>query len=120
MLLMAKSRRPVGRQLRRAMERARLDQNQVAAALGVSRGAVNSWLNDRAYPMNSVGALEDLLDVRLDEENDEDATEAEAETARLRRDVEQLKAEMREWRKLAQELAEQRGKGNEDPEARAV
>jgi transcriptional regulator with XRE-family HTH domain len=66
---MARDDRPrIGRQLRRAMERARLDQSQVAAALGVSRNAVNAWMNDRAYPMNSLGALEDLLDVTFDEE----------------------------------------------------
>lgn len=42
-----------------------MDQIQLAEALGVSRSAVNAWINDRAYPMNSIGALEDLLGVDL-------------------------------------------------------
>jgi transcriptional regulator with XRE-family HTH domain len=60
----------IGRKLRRAMERARLDQRQVAAALGVSRSAVNAWINDRTYPQNSIGALEELLPTfRVDDED---------------------------------------------------
>jgi transcriptional regulator with XRE-family HTH domain len=54
------------------MERKRMDQIQLAEALGVSRSAVNAWINDRAYPQNSIGALEDVLGVRLDEDNRND------------------------------------------------
>jgi transcriptional regulator with XRE-family HTH domain len=42
-----------------------MDQADVARALGVSRSAVNAWVNDRTYPLNSIGALEELLDVDL-------------------------------------------------------
>lgn len=41
-------------------------QGDLAAALGVSRSAVNAWINDRAWPQASLGALEEILGVRLD------------------------------------------------------
>jgi transcriptional regulator with XRE-family HTH domain len=51
--------------IRAAMERKRLNQAQLASELGVSRSALNSWINDRAWPQGSVGALEDVLDIRI-------------------------------------------------------
>lgn len=57
----------IGTKIRRARERKRMSQVDLAGALGVSRSAVNAWENDRAYPQNSIGALEDELGVRLDE-----------------------------------------------------
>ena len=50
------------------MERKRMNQAQLATAIGVSRSAVNSWINDRAYPLHSVGALEEVLGVSLEDE----------------------------------------------------
>jgi transcriptional regulator with XRE-family HTH domain len=47
------------------MERKRMNQVQLAAALEVSRSAVNAWINDRAYPLNAIGALESVLGVSL-------------------------------------------------------
>lgn len=58
----------IGRAIRRAMERKRMSQGDLAAALGVSRSAVNAWINDRAYPQNSLGALEEILGVKLDDD----------------------------------------------------
>jgi transcriptional regulator with XRE-family HTH domain len=55
----------IGTRLRRAIERKRMDQADVARALGVSRSAVNAWVCDRAYPRSAIGALEALLDVDL-------------------------------------------------------
>lgn len=55
----------IGTRLRRAIERKRMDQADVARALGVSRSAVNAWVNDRTYPRNAIGALEELLGVDL-------------------------------------------------------
>lgn len=55
----------IGTRLRRAIERKRMSQADVADALHVSRSAVNAWVNDRAWPMNSIGALEDLLGIDL-------------------------------------------------------
>lgn len=55
----------IGMRIRLAMERLRMDQKQLADALGKSRGAVNNWINDKAYPQNSIGALEEILQVDL-------------------------------------------------------
>lgn len=43
-----------------------MTQSELAGRLRVSRSAVNSWENDRTYPKNSVGALEDILGIDLD------------------------------------------------------
>jgi len=47
------------------MERRHMDQAQLAKAIGRSRSAVNSWINDRAYPLNSIGALEEFFGISL-------------------------------------------------------
>jgi transcriptional regulator with XRE-family HTH domain len=107
---------PIGLKIKRARERLRWTQDQLAAQVGVSQKTIDNWENDRRYPKSAIGALESVLGISFDDE----PGEPENETARLRREVEQLKAESQEWRKLAQALAEQRGKGNEDPRARAV
>jgi transcriptional regulator with XRE-family HTH domain len=56
----------IGTMIRRARERKRMSQEDLAHELGVSRSAVNAWERDRAYPRSSVGALEDVLGVTLD------------------------------------------------------
>lgn len=63
---MAPSNR-IGTKIRRARERKRMSQAELADALSVSRSAVNAWENDRAYPQSSIGALEEILGIRLDE-----------------------------------------------------
>lgn len=58
----------IGTRLRRAIERkyrSGAPQADLARDLGVSRSAVNAWVNDRTYPRNAIGALEELLDVDL-------------------------------------------------------
>ena len=58
---------PLGTMIRRARERKRLSQRELAAEkLGVSRSAVNAWERDRARPQSSIGALEQVLGIRLD------------------------------------------------------
>jgi transcriptional regulator with XRE-family HTH domain len=105
---MAKDDRPrIGRQLRRAMEKARLNQNDIAAALGVSRNAVNAWMNDRAYPMNSLAALEELLGVTFaddDEAPPRDRSESPMQA------LDRLQRELDGLRKLLRE----RGQGNDE------
>ena len=59
------SRPRIGHIIRRGMEREHMDQIQLAAALEVSRSAVNAWINDRAWPMNRLAALEELLDIKI-------------------------------------------------------
>lgn len=56
----------IGTMIRRARERKRMSQKDLAKALGVSRSAVNAWENDRAWPQNSIGALEQILGISLD------------------------------------------------------
>lgn len=61
----------IGTRIRRAMERKRMRQSDLAKALGVSRSAVNAWINDRAYPQASIGALEEVLGISLDSADEE-------------------------------------------------
>ena len=58
----------IGTTIRRARERKRMSQKKLAEELGVSRSAVNAWENDRAWPQNSIGALEEVLGISLGEE----------------------------------------------------
>lgn len=55
----------IGTKIRRARERKRLRQQDVASQLGVSRTTYDAWENNRAYPKSSIGALEQLLEVDL-------------------------------------------------------
>ena len=57
----------LGTRIRRARERARWTQQRLADELGVSVRTVNDWENDRSYPRSSIGAIEDVLDVSLDD-----------------------------------------------------
>lgn len=58
----------LGKQIRRARERARMSQQELADAVGKSVRAVNDWENNRASPRSSIGALEEVLGVSLDGE----------------------------------------------------
>lgn len=60
-------RRPIGALIREAMKLRGMKQGQVADKLGASRSAVNSWINDRAYPQPwLMGPLEAHFGVRLE------------------------------------------------------
>lgn len=59
--------KPIGKIIKRARERKRMSQGDAAQALGVSRSAVNAWENDRAYPRSSLGAIEALYGITLDD-----------------------------------------------------
>ena len=80
-----------------------MTQEQLAEALGVSRSAVNAWERDRMYPKNSIGALEEILGIRLPEP-DPDAESAGDVAARL----EQLARELR-GEALDEDQQERRG-----------
>lgn len=56
----------LGMRIRRARERKRLSQEDLARAVGASARAVGDWENDRRKPRNRLGALEQVLGVRLD------------------------------------------------------
>lgn len=66
----ASAPRPIGRLIKRAREKRRWSQGHAASLLGVSRSALNAWENDRAYPRSSIGALEELYGISLDEDAD--------------------------------------------------
>ena len=106
---MTQPRPRIGLKIRRAMERKRLDQGAVADALGVSRSAVNAWINDRAWPANSIGALEDLLDITLDEETVAELGDEVRES--LREQVVRLEALARQ---LRAQLDEEEGNGHDE------
>lgn len=66
---------PLHERLRRARERARLTQADVAAALEVSLRTVGNWETGSSAPRNRLGALEALLGERFGA----DATDAAAD-----------------------------------------
>lgn len=58
----------IGTRIKRARERKRWTQRELASALEVSIKTVDNWENGRTSPRSSIGALEDVLGVRLDGE----------------------------------------------------
>lgn len=61
---------PLGTRIRRARERKRWTQQQLADALNVDRKTVDNWENGRTRPRSSIGAIETALDVNLSGEPD--------------------------------------------------
>src|SRR5690242_6033359 len=57
----------IGAAIRRARQRLRMSQEELALKVGASRSAVNAWERDRAWPRNIV-ALEEALGISLDAE----------------------------------------------------
>lgn len=55
----------IGARIRRARQRLDMSQEELAAAVGASRSAVNAWERDRALPRNIV-KLEEVLGVSLE------------------------------------------------------
>jgi transcriptional regulator with XRE-family HTH domain len=55
----------IGIVIRRARERKHWTQQQLADAAGVSRTTVDAWENNRSWPRNRIGAIEDILGVSL-------------------------------------------------------
>jgi transcriptional regulator with XRE-family HTH domain len=64
---MAQNPPSLGARIRRARERARLSQEELAALVGASSRAVGDWENNRRKPRNRLGVLEEVLGVRLDD-----------------------------------------------------
>lgn len=79
---MAEEPRTLGARIRRARERARLSQEELAKAVDASVRAVGDWENDRRKPRNRMGALEEVLGVSL--EGDEKPPPV---SPRLRREI---------------------------------
>ena len=57
--------RRIGIVIRRARERKRWTQKDLAKAVGVSRTTVDAWENDRSWPRNRIGAIEAVLGISL-------------------------------------------------------
>lgn len=58
----------IGTRIKRARERKRWTQRQLAEALQVDRKTIDNWEHGRTEPRSSIGALEEVLGVRLDGE----------------------------------------------------
>ena len=72
----------LGLRIRRARERKRWSQQELADALGVGSRSVGRWERGEAVPRSSIGALEEVLGVNLD--TDPDEVEFRTALARLR------------------------------------
>ena len=55
----------IGLRIKRARERRRWTQRQLADALGVNIKTVDNYENDRTKPRNSTGAIEEVLGISL-------------------------------------------------------
>ena len=47
-----------------------MSQDELATRVGKSVRAVNDWENDRRQPRSAIGAIEEVLGVRLDRDDD--------------------------------------------------
>lgn len=92
---MATEQPRIGDQIRRARQRKRWTQRQLADRVGVDRKTIDNWENDRSYPRNRVGALEEVLGITLGgEPPSQQLPTIEQVRARLRR-IEQDLADVR-------------------------
>lgn len=87
---MASNPPTLGTRIRRARERARLSQEELAKLVDASVRAVGDWENDRRKPRNRLGALEDALGVSLDEDAEEPELPTPAELEDLREHVREV------------------------------
>lgn len=62
----------IGTRIKRARERKRWTQRQLAEALKVDRKTIDNWENGRTSPRSSIGAIEEVLGMRLDAEPEPD------------------------------------------------
>lgn len=58
----------IGTTIKRARERKRWSQRELAARLGVDRKTVDNWEHGRTRPASSIGALEEVLGISLGED----------------------------------------------------
>ncbi len=74
----------LGTRIKRARERLRLTQKQLGQRVGKSVRTVNDWENDRTYPKNSIGALEEVFGHSLERPGEPDVPWQVAENADIR------------------------------------
>ncbi|HLU33612.1 MAG TPA: helix-turn-helix domain-containing protein [Natronosporangium sp.] len=80
----------LGRRIRRARERARLTQRQLADAVGVDRKTVGNWESGASHPRSSLGRLESVLGRHGFTIDEEGFTPSEGADAVLRMVIEVL------------------------------
>lgn len=73
----------IGTRIKRARERKRWTQKRLADEIGVSQKTIDNWENGRTEPKSSIGALEEVLGVRLDAEPEEPEMPTPEELERL-------------------------------------
>lgn len=73
----------LGTKIRRARERHRWTQAQLASQVGVSQKTVDNWENGRTEPRNRLGALEHVLGVELGEDGTQDGAPSDPEERQL-------------------------------------
>src|SRR5271166_2858409 len=59
---------PIGLKIKRARERLRWSQAKLAAEIGVSQKTIDNWEHYKRYPRSAIGALEEVLGIRFDDE----------------------------------------------------
>jgi len=84
----------IGTRIKRARERLRWTQKRLADEVGVSQKTVDNWENGRTAPKSSIGALEQVLGVRLDGEPDPELP-TPAEMERLRQHIREVLGDSR-------------------------
>ena len=82
----------IGTSIKRARERKRWTQRQLADALGVDRKTVDNWENSRTSPRSSIGALEEVLGISLGDTDEDAADRLEAEASALLQQARALRA----------------------------
>jgi transcriptional regulator with XRE-family HTH domain len=103
----------LGTRIKRARERKRWTQQQLAGALGVNIKTVDNWENGRTSPRSSIGALEDVLGISLDG----DEAEPLHISADLRQRIARLTDDERAWvlEELRREEERRANAPSEDP-----
>ena len=92
----------LGTRIKRARERKRWSQRELAGRVGVDRKTIDNWENGRTTPRSSIGALGEVPGVALHQDG---ITIDEVQAAADRAEA------------LARKLAEQRRSGNDDDDA---
>lgn len=80
----------IGTKIKRARERKRWSQRHLAGLLRVSQKTVDNWENGRTSPRSSIGALEEVLGVRLDDGPQEPEMPTPEELERLKEHIRQV------------------------------
>ncbi len=104
MTVMATDHPRIGDLIRRARERRRWTQQQLADRIHVDRKTVDNWENDRSYPRSAIGALEQELGISFSDGPHRTATREEMLEA-----VRRMEAEARRVRAMLGDDTEANG-----------